>query len=81
MEKKQIYVPSLVLGIISIVFACLLAIVGWVCSVVGICLAVANMKKEDLNCLPGLITSIVGIACSMFSSIIGAVIMTNAFMG
>ncbi len=71
-KKTQI---SVILGIIGIVFAWLFAIVGHVVSIIGIIIGIKEYKETEK--MTGLILSIIGEVCSIFSSIIGAVIFSG----
>ena len=62
---------SLILGIVGIVFAWIFALIGHITSIVGIVIGIKEYKKTDK--ITGLVLSIVGEVCSIFSSIIGAV--------
>lgn len=68
---------SLILGIIGIVCAWLIAIVGHITSIIGIILGIKEYKSTSK--MSGLILSIIGEVCSIFSSIIGAVLATSIF--
>lgn len=68
---------SVVLGIVGIVFAWIFALVGHITSIIGIVLGVKEYKENEK--ITGLALSIVGEVCSIFSSIIGAVISANMF--
>ena len=73
-KKTQI---AIILGIIGIVFAWLFALVGHIVSVVGIILGIKEYKETEK--MTGLILSIIGEVCSIFSSIIGAVVFSGLF--
>ena len=73
-EKTQ---TSLILGIIGIVFAWLLALVGHITSIIGIVTGIKEYKESEK--MAGLILSIIGEVCSIFSSIIGAVMFSSMF--
>ena len=49
MEKKQIYAPGLILGILSIPCGLLIAISGWILGIVGIVLNAKNKKTNKKN--------------------------------
>lgn len=68
---------SVILGIIGIVFAWLFALVGHIVSIIGIILGIKEYKETEK--MTGLILSIVGEVCSIFSSIIGAVALSGLF--
>lgn len=71
-NEKKVYVPGLVLGILSIPCGLLIAISGWILGIVGIVLNQKN--KEEFNTKAGFIISIVGLAVSVINSIAGVVI-------
>ena len=71
-NEKKIYVPGLVLGILSIPCGLIIAISGWILGIVGIVLNQKN--KEEFNTKAGFIISIVGLAVSVINSIAGVVI-------
>ena len=68
---------SLILGIVGIVFAWLFALVGHIASIVGIILGIKEYRETQK--MTGLVLSIIGEACSVFSSIIGAVALSSMF--
>lgn len=68
---------SLILGIIGIVFAWLFALVGHITSIIGIVLGIKEYKQTGK--MTGLVVSIIGEVCAIFSSIIGAVTMASVF--
>lgn len=72
-EKKSFNPTSFILGILGIIFAWFLAIVGHVLSIIGIVLGVQEYKRSK-NVL-GLVFSILGEICSIISSVVGVLIM------
>ena len=68
---------ALVLGIIGIIFAWLFALVGHITSIIGIILGIKEYKETEK--MTGLVLSIIGEVCSIFSSIIGAVAFLSVF--
>ena len=66
---------SMILGIISIVSAWLLAIIGHVTAIIGIILGVQEYKRTKSNV--GLILSIIGAVCSVISSLLGILIVNS----
>lgn len=73
-SKTQV---SLILGIVGIVFAWLFALVGHITSIIGIILGIKEYKETEK--MTGLVLSIIGEVCSIFSSIIGAVALSSVF--
>ena len=68
---------SLILGIIGIVVAWFFALAGHIVSILGIVIGVKEYKETDNR--TGLILSIIGEACSVISSIIGAVALSGMY--
>jgi hypothetical protein len=73
----RIHVPSLVLSIIGLVFALLLPIVTYPCSIVGLVLAVR--KRSEYKTTAALVMCIIGLVLAAANSILG-VIMTVGMM-
>lgn len=73
-EKAKV---SLILGIIGIVSAWLFALVGHITSIIGIVIGIKEYKETEK--MTGLVLSIIGEVCSIFSSIIGAVAFSSIF--
>lgn len=78
-NEKKVYVPGLVLGILSIPCGLLIAISGWILGIVGIVLNQKN--KEEFNTKAGFIISIVGLSVSVINSIAGVVIQVMRLRG
>ncbi|MBQ3135168.1 MAG: hypothetical protein IJB75_05095 [Oscillospiraceae bacterium] len=68
---------AMILGIVGIVFAWLFALVGHIVSIIGIVVGIKEYKTTEK--MTGLILSIVGEVCAIFSSIIGAAMMTGLY--
>ena len=66
--KKPTHTASLVLGILSLVFALLMALVGEILGIIGIVLA-ANNRKE-YNTKAALICSIVGLVLALANHVL-----------
>lgn len=71
-KKAQI---SFVLGIVGIVSAWLIPLVGHITSIVGIVFGIKEYKETEKAA--GLILSIIGEICSIFSSVIGFFVLLN----
>lgn len=67
------YIPSFVLGILSIVFALLFALVGDILGIIGISLAVS--RRREYNVTAGLICSIVGLALAILNHVLAIMMM------
>lgn len=67
---------SIILGIIGIVMAWLLAIIGWIVGGTALGFAIAAKKKSEGKAKTALIISIIAIVCSFISSVIGAAMMS-----
>ena len=73
--KKPTHVASLVLGILSIVFALLIAIVGDILGIIGIALACGKAKNTH-NVKPGKICSIIGLVLAIANHLLYVLLMT-----
>ena len=71
--KKPVHTASLVLGILSLVFALLIALVGEVLGVVGIVLACRNRREK--NTKAALVCSIIGLVLSVANHVAGILMM------
>lgn len=71
-QKLPTHTGGLVLGILSIVFALLFALVGDVLSIIGIVVNV--MKRKEYNTTAGLVMSIIGLCLAIANNILGAII-------
>lgn len=76
-KEKASSKASIVLGIIGIVIAWFFALAGHIVSIIGIILGIKDYKKTEK--MTGLILSIIGEVCSIFSSIVGAVMFSAIF--
>ena len=75
--KKPGHTPSLVVGILSIVFSLLIALAGDILSIVGIVMSVR--KRKTHNTKVGLICSIVGLVLSIGNHVLAA-LMTMSLL-
>lgn len=66
---------ALVLGIVSIVGAVLFAAVGWIAGIIGLIFGILYVRGGGKR--TGLILSIIGLALSLISSILGVVLFAN----
>ena len=73
--EKQTNIAGLVLGILSIPFAFIFALVGWILSITGLVINV--VKRKENKTTAGTILCIIGLLCSLVSSILGAMIVTG----
>ncbi|MBQ6832043.1 MAG: hypothetical protein IJO28_05345 [Oscillospiraceae bacterium] len=71
--KKRIHTPSLVVGILSIVFGLLIALAGDILGIVGI--VMSAVKKKDYNTTAALICSIVGLVISIINHVLAFLMM------
>lgn len=76
-KKKEKVQISVILGAVGIVFAWLFALIGHITSIIGIVIGIKEYQQN--NTITGLTVSIIGEVCSIFSSIIGAAIMSSIF--
>ena len=71
-----IYVPSLVLGILSIVLGLLIPLVGEILGIIGISKAVKNRWEHRITA--GLTCSIIGLVLSVVNHVLGIILTLNA---
>lgn len=76
-EGSKAGTMAIVWGIIGIVFAWLFALVGHMASIIGIIVGIKEYTSTKR--MTGLALSIIGEACAIFSSIIGAVTVSSMF--
>ena len=74
-KQKEKSGGAVVFGIIGIVGAFLFALIGHIASIIGIVLGIKDYRKTGK--MTGLVLSIVAEVCCIFSSIIGAVMMSG----
>ena len=70
-------VAGIILGAVSMLFAWLFALIGWICAGVGLGLSITGLIKNKSNtkCKVGIILSSLGLVCSFISSLIGVLLM------
>lgn len=73
--KKPGHTPSLVVGILSIVFSLLIALAGDILSIVGIVMSVR--KRKTHNTKVGLICSIVGLVLALGNHVLSVLMMMS----
>ena len=73
--KKPSHTPSLVLGILSIVFALLIALVGDILGIVGIAMSIS--KRKDYNTKAGLICGIIGLVLAISNHVLSVLMMLS----
>ena len=71
--KKPVHTASLVLGILSLVFALLIAVVGEVLGIIG--LVQACSKRKEYNTKAALICSIIGLVLVVVNQIVGILML------
>jgi len=74
--KKPGHTPSLVVGILSIVFGLLIALVGDILGIVGIAMAVS--KRKEYSTKAGLICSVIGLVLSIGNHVLAVLMMLAA---
>jgi hypothetical protein len=75
-RQKPTHIPSLVLGILSIIFWLFIVLIGEILGIIGICLAAKN--RLEYNTAPGLVCSIIGLSLSVLTHIINVIILLGA---
>lgn len=73
--KKLGHTPSLVVGILSIVFGLLIALVGDVLGIVGIAMSIS--KRKDYNTKAGLICGIIGLVLAIGNHVLSVLMMLS----
>lgn len=75
--KKPVHTASLVMGILSLAFALLIALVGEILGVIGIVLASRNRKEYRTKA--ALVCSIIGLVLAVGNHILG-ILMTMSML-
>lgn len=75
-EKKPVHAASLVLGILSLVFALLFALVGEILGIIGI--VKASRNRHTYNTTAALVCSIIGLSLAVINHILGIVLQLSA---
>lgn len=75
-KKTPMYVPAFVLGILSIVFGLLIALVGEILGIIGISLAAS--RRGEYNVTAGMICSIVGLVVAVINHVLGFILLYSA---
>lgn len=73
--RKPSHTPSLVMGILSIVFALLIALVGDILGIIGIVMSVS--KRKAYNTKTGLICSIIGLVLAIGNHVLSVLMMMS----
>ena len=75
-RKKKVYTPGLTLGIIGTVFAFILPVVTFACSIPGLVTSVkAKNRRYDANA--GIALNIVAISLAGINSVIGTILVVR----
>lgn len=78
-RKKKVYTPGLTLGIIGTVFAFILPIVTFACSIPGLVTSVkAKNRRYDANA--GIALNIVAISLAGINSVIGSILVVRKYL-
>ncbi|MBQ8781598.1 MAG: hypothetical protein IJZ72_08005 [Oscillospiraceae bacterium] len=75
METKKIHVPSLVLMIIGAVFALILPIVTYGCSITSLVMSI--LKRKEYNTTFAIVINIIALVLALANSILGVLLMTG----
>lgn len=75
-NKKPVHAPSLVLGILSLVFALLFALVGEILGIIGI--VKASRNRHTYSTTAALVCSIIGLVLAVINHILGIVLQLSA---
>lgn len=77
--RRLLCKSSLVLGIIGIVFAPIMPLVTYSCSITGLVLGL-NKRHKQYNSTPGIILNIVALSAALINSLIGVVMTIRLFL-
>ncbi len=77
-NRKKLCVPSLVLGIVSVVFSMFLPFVSYSCAVPGLIIGMKK-KKKDFNATPGIALNVIALALSVINSALGIIMTVKLF--
>lgn len=78
-RKKKVYAPGLTLGIIGTVFAFILPVVTFACSIPGLVTSVkAKNRRYDANA--GIALNIVAISLAGINSVIGTILVVRKYL-
>lgn len=78
-RKKKVYAPGLTLGIIGTVFAFILPVVTFACSIPGLVSSVkAKNRRYDANA--GIALNIVAISLAGINSVIGTILIIRKYL-
>lgn len=77
--KRLLCKSSLVLGIVGTVFAPIMPLVTYSCSITGLVLGL-NKKRKQYNATPGIILNIVALSLALINSLIGVVMTIKLFL-
>lgn len=75
METKKIHVPSLVLMIIGAVFALILPIITYGCSITSLVMSI--LKRKEYNTTFAIVINIIALILALANSILGVLLMTG----
>lgn len=77
--KRKVYTPGLTLGIIGTVFAFILPVVTFACSIPGLVTSVkAKTRRYDANA--GIALNIVAISLAGINSVIGTILIIRKYL-
>ena len=78
-RKKKVYTPGLTLGIIGTVFAFILPVVTFACSIPGLVTSVkAKSRRYDANA--GIALNIVAISLAGINSVIASILVARKYL-
>jgi hypothetical protein len=75
-DKKPVHTASLVLGILSLVFSLLFALVGEILGIIGI--VKASRNRHTYSTTAALVCSIIGLVLAVVNHILGIVLQFSA---
>lgn len=71
--KKPIHVPSLVIGILSIVFALLFALIGDILGIAGI--VMSAVKRKNYKTTAALVCSVIGLVLAIANHVLSIIMI------
>ncbi len=77
-NNKKLCIPSLVLGIVGVVFSLFLPFVSYGCSIPGLAIALKKNKK-NYNTKPGTILNVIALTLSVINSAMGIIMTVKLF--
>ncbi|MDR0308729.1 MAG: DUF2510 domain-containing protein [Coriobacteriales bacterium] len=79
-DRSGLAIAGLIIGIVGLPLNIFLAILGWICAIIGISFGVMSLKSSKKGiAIASLIIGIVGLVLALINSILGAMLMSGLF--